>query len=81
MNDIYIALCIDRHADETVRVFTTPEKAIQYCRDFIPERYEIEEQEVTQAMENSGWIFYAIYSLEGDSVRVVKSTLDPEGDD
>lgn len=76
--DLFIAICCDRHIDEVVRVFSTLEKAIAYCKEFVPERYEIEVKELTLAMVRDGWLFYATYSTEGDSVRVEKGQLDPQ---
>jgi len=68
--EIYIAICLDRHIDEDIHVFTTPENAIAYAKDQIPDRYEIDEQELTEEMKREGWIYYAKYGTEGDSVRV-----------
>jgi hypothetical protein len=75
--DLFIAICCDRHIDETVRVFSTKEKAVEYCKEFAADE-ELEEQELTQSMINSGWLYYATYSCEGDNVRVEKGTLDPQ---
>jgi len=73
--DLFIAICCDRHIDEVVRVFSSEEKAVKYCKEFAA--YELEEQELTQSMISDGWLFYATYGTEGDSVRVEKSVLDP----
>ena len=75
--ELYIAICCDRHIDEVVRVYTTPEKAIQYCKDFVPERYELKEA-LTDSMERANWLYFASYGTEGDSVRVEKGVLDPQ---
>lgn len=76
--ELFIAICIDRHIDEVVRVFSTLEKAVSYCKEFVPNRYEIEINELTPSMIREGWLFSATYGAEGDSVRVEKRTLDQE---
>lgn len=74
--EIYIAICCDRHIDDDIQVFTTPGPAIQYAKDFIPDRYEIEEQELTDRMKRNGWLYLADYGTEGDHVRVETSILE-----
>ena len=73
---IYIALCCDRHIDEKVKVFTKPELAIEYVKEFIGEDCDITEQELTKEMELVGWIYLANYGVEGDYVRVEEAYLD-----
>ncbi len=73
---LYIAICIDRHIDEVVRVFSTPEKAIDYCKRFMKENANYPE-EIREEPIN-GWLYNAIYSSEGDNVRVEESELDIE---
>ena len=75
--DLFIAICCDRHIDEVVRVFSSQEKALVYCKEYASNE-ELEEQELTQSMVRDGWLYYATYGVEGDSVRVEKSTLDPQ---
>lgn len=76
--ELYIAICLDRHIDEVVRVFSTSEKAIEYCKKFMEEEEDVEEQELTQYMIEDGWIYYATYGYESNSVRVEKGILDPQ---
>lgn len=73
--EIYIAICNDRHIDVDIQVFTKPEPAIQYAKDFVPERYDIIEQELTKEMKQAGWLYLAHYGTEGDSVRVETGIL------
>jgi len=73
---VYVAICIDRHVDEYVRVFSTPGLAIMCCRKFIPGRYKIEEKDLTQRMRDHGWIYWATYGVEGDNVRVEEREID-----
>lgn len=75
--NLFIAICCDRHIDEVVRVFSTQESAVAYCKEFASEE-ELEEQELNASMVRNGWVYYATYSVEGDSVRVEKGTLDPK---
>lgn len=78
--EIYIAICIDRHVDEDIKVFTDSEKAIEYAKDFVPEGYDILERELTEKMKQSGWIYLANYGVEGDHVRVEVGQFDLETD-
>ena len=76
--DIYIAICCDHHADEDVKVFTKPEGAIKYAKDFILEGYyTIEEEKLSEEMKQFGWIYLAGFGTEADRVRVEKGQLDP----
>ena len=75
--DLFIAICCDRHIDEVVRVFSTENMAVAYCKAFVPPGYELEEEELTHSMKKSGWLYFATYGSEGDSVRVERGTLDP----
>ena len=74
--EIYIAICCNHHADEDVKVFMKPEPAIKYARDFVPEGYDILEQELTEEMRQKDWIYLANYGIEGDHVRVEIGQLD-----
>ncbi len=80
--DIFIAICCDRHIDEVVRVYTTASKAVEGARNFVStvsRNSPIEEPDLTHGMLKAGWVFYATYGSEGDSVRVEKGQLDPVG--
>lgn len=75
--DVYVVLIQDRHADADIVVFENPVDAIDYAEKEVktgagdyPE--DIEVYELTDSMLADGWVFYAIYSCEGDSVRVMK---------
>ncbi len=71
--DLYIAICEDRHADVHVMVFNTPEKAIEYAKEFAQNNARHPEEIKESKIE--GWIYNCSYSCESDSVRVEKSTL------
>lgn len=75
--DIYIAVCIDHHCDDDIKVFTNKDKAIDYCEVFLSDKRKVY-SDLTQPMIDAGWVFYAGYGYEGDSVRVEKGVLDPE---
>lgn len=72
---IYIAICSDRHSDDVISAFKKPESAIEFAKHFIElnkwEDVEVEEEEI------EGWLYYARYSEEGDSVRVEECELQP----
>ncbi len=76
--EIYIAICNNRHANNDIKVFTRPEAAIQYAKDFILEGYVVKEQKLTNEMKKKGWIYLADYGTRGDSVRVETGILQTE---
>jgi hypothetical protein len=72
---IYIAVCCNRHTDDDIKLFTTAEAAIVYCQNFIRDQEarpcDVEEQDVSE-----NWIYYCLYTAEGDSVRVEVAELE-----
>lgn len=77
--EIFIAICCDHHIDVVVRVFSTQQAAIDFCKKFARSAIieELNEQVLTQGMVRDGLVYYATYTSE-DHVRVEKSTLDPQ---
>ena len=75
----YIVIVNDRHVDIDAYPFYDKEKAIlearkiahEYCHH--PDSYE--EHEFSR---DTGWLFYAEYSTEGDYVLVIGATMDKE---
>ena len=67
--ELYVAMVDDRHTDPYARLFTTPERAIDYARRLAEENaarpQDVEESEV------EGWLYHATWSTEGDAVWVV----------
>lgn len=88
MTGIWIVLTEDRHADVEARPFSTEEGAFAYARDqagdmSLPEgcsadnvMYVPGEQELNDRMREDGVVLFLIYSIEGDSVSVLKRTMD-----
>lgn len=74
-SNIYVAICEDHHVDVYVQIFLNKEEAIKHAKEFIPEKYEINEQELTKRMKQNDWIYSAIYGVEGDNVRVEKQKI------
>jgi hypothetical protein len=69
---VFVAMQNDRHTDPDAEVFTTAEAAIAYARQQAAEGgrgHGYDEQPIP------GWLFYANYSPEGDSVWVVEKEL------
>jgi hypothetical protein len=91
VTDIWIVLVEDRHSDVEALPFSTEEAAFAFARyqagDMsLPEGVgpdEVEhvpgEQELTPRMRELGWVLLLVYSIEGDSVRVVKRAMDDTG--
>ena len=74
--EIFIVIIEDRHCDVTAHPFSNQDKAIEYAKAKAKEYCRYEEDYEEEDID--GWIFYAKYSCESDSVRVVKTTLDKE---
>ena len=78
--NLFLAICEDPHGATHVKVFSTPEGAILRCEEFAAEcSYdgdELEEQELSDAAIESGWLYHATYNEEGGDVRVERTTLD-----
>lgn len=75
MTDVYVMITEDRHADVDVAVFTDPDMAVAKARAEVQEylrRPEDLDETLNAAMTADGWIYYGRYSVEGDSIRVVK---------
>jgi hypothetical protein len=70
---VFVVVVEDRHADVDVEVWTDREAAInrgrelakKYCRH--PDDYEEE--------QIADWLFYARYSCEDDSIRVIERPI------
>ena len=76
---LYVAMICDRHADPEPFVFSTAEAAMAYARALAEEGAhnpaDLDEPEVPD-----GWLYYATYSGEDDSVWVLEKTLDEPDD-
>lgn len=74
--DLFVAICIDRHIDEVVRVFSEEKMAITYCEEFAVanSRHGVTVHQLDDEMIKDGWLYFATYGGE-NSVRVEKATL------
>ena len=79
---VYVAILEDRHCDVQVEVFSEKEDAVEWAEEaaLLNAHHEedIEKEELTAGMRKEGWLYYAVYSCEGDSVRVVQKEVDAE---
>lgn len=77
--EIYIVIVEDRHTDVMTYPFKDKEKAIseakRIAKKYCKYKEDYKEHDYGQ---DSGWLFYAEYSCESDSVHVVTSQLDNE---
>ena len=75
--NIYIVIVEDRHCDVITYPFTDKYEAVSEAKRIAKEycRYPEDYQEHDYGRD-SGWLFYANYSCEGDCVRVVTAELD-----
>lgn len=84
MSDVYVLVGEDRHLDVQVEVFTNEAAAVRAAQQFMQEHawstldelnLDPEDSEINDSMRADGWIYFQVYSIEGDSVRVVKRKL------
>lgn len=73
---IYIAIWEDRHTDTTVHAFRDSDKAIEWARGTAKENCSYQKDYAEHSVK--GWLFCAVYSCEGDSLRVVAVELDDD---
>ena len=80
MNKLYVVINEDRHCVVDVKLYSDKKYAIEVARklakDFCRHDDDYEEVDLNPSMIADGWLFYAIYSCEGDSVKVVKRVID-----
>ena len=76
---IYIVIIEDRHTDVKVKPFYDKERAINHARELAKGYCDYEEDyEEHDYGKDDGWLFYAQYSCESDSVRVVEVEMEDE---
>jgi hypothetical protein len=78
MNDkVFLVIIEDRHTDVTVHPFSDAGVAIEEAKR-VAEEYgrENDYYEEHDYGKDDGWLFFARYTGEGDSVRVVEAELD-----
>lgn len=73
---IYIAMLNDRHTDAEPFPCSTPERAIERARALAVENSRDGGASIDDSETPSGWLYYAIYSEEGDCVWVIAKDLD-----
>lgn len=77
-NLIYVVMIEDRHVDVEVELFISKERAIERAREIFNEedRYsDGKDEKLSPSMIEDGWVYFAIYSCESDSVRVMERKL------
>lgn len=70
---LFIAYCNDRHVDTVVKVFDTANAAIIFAKSFASDNCRHEEYMEEYSL--SDYLYYAVYSSEGDHVRVQQTIL------
>lgn len=75
-----VFLVVHENSDFDVKVYAFGDEAwamklaSRIVGDGTPPDVQIDET-LTDAMEASGWLYHAVYTVEGDSVRVERSPL------
>ena len=76
---IYMVIIEDRHTDTVAHPFTCPLVAVLEAKRIAKEYCEDDEDyQEHDYGRNKGWLFFANYSCESDSVKVVTTELDKE---
>jgi len=92
-DDVWVVIDEDRRDDVQTYPFASEQRAIAYARELAgldpvgrPEDVTDAEDDdasgekrLTPEMRAAGWVFFARYSTEGDSVRVVKRQMNAAG--
>ena len=76
---IYLVIIEDRHVDVEVLPFSTEDLARTAAGKLLAEyggEVVDEDAGLNPAMVADGWIAYVRYSVEGDSIRIIKRQLD-----
>ncbi len=74
---VYLSFIDDRHSDTDATVFFSKEKAIEHAKQQAKEFAERNGEEVEED-SIPGWLYYAVYSSEGDSVWVREKDIQGE---
>lgn len=75
--DIYVAMVNDRHDDPEPFLFTTAQAAVDFARKYATDSVKRPEDfEETHVGLPSDWLYSATFSVEGDSVWVLKKATD-----
>lgn len=76
---IYIAIWEDRHTETTAHPFSDKDKAIEWAKKQAHDNDRVDgdvDQRLTREMIKDGWVYFGMYSCEGDNIRVVETELD-----
>lgn len=74
MSEVYLVILEDRHTDVEVRVFADRQDAIDHAEQIV-EDYDYDDDKPALGNPPDGWLFHAVLSCEGDSVRVEKAEV------
>jgi hypothetical protein len=74
---VYVVIWEDHHADTDVTVFTDPGAAVEWAKAKANECNRSGEliEPLINPMRNDGWLYYGMYSQEGDHLRVVERCI------
>jgi hypothetical protein len=91
MTDMWIVIDEDHRSDDGPFPFSSEERAVACARKLAGDmtlpgdvdpghcEYIPGEQELNDDLRADGWVLWLVYSINGDSVRVVKRTMDDAG--
>lgn len=73
---VYVVMLNDRHTDiKPVRVFYDGRAAILFAKEYI-RTWQGDESQIDESFTPEGWLYYGVYSGEGDCVYVVPTGLE-----
>lgn len=75
---VYVVIDENRHTDVKIDVFSSKSDAIEFANDKAIE-YSYDSQHfddsITDSMLAVGWLYHCQYSVDGDSIRVIRTIL------
>lgn len=80
-NKIYVVLWHDRHVDETVHLFTDKDAAVSWARQQAEDNTRPgggPDDDDTAELNDTDWVAYFPYNVEGDYLRVLAVDVDAE---
>lgn len=73
MTEVYVVIIEDRHTDVDAEVYADEHKAVERAK--VMAKDSCQSPEDYEEHKIADWIFYASYSCESDSVKVLKKEV------
>lgn len=77
---VWVVLIEDRHTDVIAEVWSSRDAALgrgqAIATELARDAGDVVVGELTSRMQEDGWLWWATYSVESDSVRVIETRID-----